>query len=107
MDAEPPTIATDIPERLDRLPWSRFHYMVVIALGITWVLDGLEVTIVGALEFDRIYMESQIRLLQSITRVLDGLAPKTASRELQGLITDMHSRVVHHLDVARGTLANR
>jgi MFS family permease len=43
------TIATDIPARLDRLPWSRFHLLVVVALGITWILDGLEVTIVGAL----------------------------------------------------------
>jgi MFS family permease len=41
-------IETDIPGRLDRLPFSRFHMLVVIALGITWVLDGLEVTIVGA-----------------------------------------------------------
>jgi MFS family permease len=40
---------TDIPARLDRLPWSRFHWLVVLALGITWALDGLEVTIVGAL----------------------------------------------------------
>ncbi|TMA36246.1 MAG: MFS transporter [Deltaproteobacteria bacterium] len=40
---------TDIPARLDRLPWSRFHWLVVVALGITWALDGLEVTIVGAL----------------------------------------------------------
>ena len=43
------TITTDIPARLDRLPWSRFHLMIVLALGITWVLDGLEVTIVGSL----------------------------------------------------------
>ena len=43
------TIQTDIPARLDRLPWSRFHVLVVSALGITWVLDGLEVTIVGSL----------------------------------------------------------
>ena len=42
-------IVTDIPARLDRLPWSRFHLLVVIALGITWILDGLEVTIVGAI----------------------------------------------------------
>src|SRR3712207_3286429 len=42
-------IDTDIPARLDRLPWSRFHWLLVIALGITWVLDGLEVTIVGSL----------------------------------------------------------
>jgi MFS family permease len=39
---------TDIPARLDRLPWSRFHWLLVIALGITWVLDGLEVTVVGS-----------------------------------------------------------
>jgi MFS family permease len=43
------TITTDIPARLDRLPWSRFHLLVVVALGITWVLDGLEVTIVGGM----------------------------------------------------------
>lgn len=39
---------TNLPARLDRLPWSRWHWRVVIALGITWVLDGLEVTLVGA-----------------------------------------------------------
>src|ERR1700753_874421 len=41
-------IETDLPGRLDRLPWSRWHWRVVIALGVTWVLDGLEVTLVGA-----------------------------------------------------------
>ncbi len=41
-------IVTDIPARLDRLPWSRFHTLVVVALGITWILDGLEVTLAGA-----------------------------------------------------------
>jgi MFS family permease len=40
---------TDIPARLDRLPWGRFHTLVVVALGITWILDGLEVTLTGAL----------------------------------------------------------
>ncbi len=40
---------TDVPNRLDRLPWSRFHWLVVTALGITWILDGLEVTLVGSL----------------------------------------------------------
>jgi MFS family permease len=39
---------SDIPARLDRLPWSRWHWRVVLALGIAWVLDGLEVTIVGS-----------------------------------------------------------
>jgi MFS family permease len=43
------TIETDIPARLDRLPWDSFHTRVVVALGITWVLDGLEVTLTGAL----------------------------------------------------------
>ncbi len=40
---------TDIPSRLDRLAWGRWHSLVVLSLGITWVLDGLEVTIVGAI----------------------------------------------------------
>jgi MFS family permease len=40
---------TNIPARLDRLPWSRFHWLVIVALGIAWVLDGLEVTVVGSL----------------------------------------------------------
>ncbi len=40
-------IETDIPARLDRLPWGRFHTLVVAALGITWILDGLEVTLAG------------------------------------------------------------
>lgn len=39
---------TSLPARLDRLPWSGWHWRVIIALGITWVLDGLEVTLVGA-----------------------------------------------------------
>jgi MFS family permease len=42
-------IETQIPARLDRLPWSRFHWMVVIGLGTVWILDGLEVTIVGSI----------------------------------------------------------
>lgn len=43
------TIRTLIPARMDRLPWSRFHWLVVLGLGTVWVLDGLEVTIVGAI----------------------------------------------------------
>jgi MFS family permease len=42
-------VETDIPARLDRLPWGRFHTLVVVALGITWILDGLEVTLAGSL----------------------------------------------------------
>ncbi len=44
-----PAVSTDIPARLDRLRWSRFHLLLVAALGISWMLDGLEVTIVGAM----------------------------------------------------------
>jgi MFS family permease len=43
------TFETDIPGRLDRLAWGRWHSLVVVSLGITWILDGLEVTIVGAI----------------------------------------------------------
>ena len=42
-------VNTDIPPRLERLPWGLFHTRVVVALGITWVLDGLEVTVAGAI----------------------------------------------------------
>ena len=42
-------VKSDIPARLDRLPWGRFHTLVVAALGITWILDGLEVTLAGSL----------------------------------------------------------
>jgi MFS family permease len=42
-------IRTDLPARLDRLPWSGWHWRVVIALGVSWLLDGLEVTLVGSL----------------------------------------------------------
>jgi len=45
----PETFETMIPARLDRLPWSRFHWLLVVGLGITWILDGLEVTLMGAI----------------------------------------------------------
>jgi MFS family permease len=43
------TIKTNIPARMDRLPWSRWHWLVVLGLGTVWILDGLEVTIVGSI----------------------------------------------------------
>ena len=43
------TFSTDLPARLDRLPWTRFHTLLVVALGITWLLDGLEVTLAGSI----------------------------------------------------------
>lgn len=47
--SRPPAVETSIPARLDRLAWGRFHWLVVVALGVTWILDGLEVTLVGSL----------------------------------------------------------
>ena len=43
------TVETDVPSRLDSLPFGRFHLLVIVALGITWIFDGLEVTLAGAL----------------------------------------------------------
>ncbi|MFF4367127.1 MFS transporter [Streptomyces sp. NPDC001594] len=51
-EAVPPgagTVRSTVPQRLDRLPWSGFHWRVVTALGITWVLDGIEITIAGSI----------------------------------------------------------
>jgi MFS family permease len=42
-------IETDVPQRMDRLPWSRWHARIIVALGTSWILDGLEVTLVGSL----------------------------------------------------------
>ncbi len=47
--AELKTVKTAIPARMDRLPWSRWHWLIVVGLGTVWILDGLEVTIVGAI----------------------------------------------------------
>src|SRR5213593_3199095 len=84
---------TDIPARLDRLPWSRFHWLVVVALGITWALDGLEVTIVGALGG---VLEERGTLGLSATQVgLAGtvyIAGALIGALLFGHLTDRHGR---------------
>ena len=49
MITSPATIRSIIPARIDRLPWAPFHTRMVIALGVAWVLDGLEITIAGAI----------------------------------------------------------
>ena len=59
------TIETRIPGRLDRLPWSRWHWLVVIGLGTVWILDGLEVTIVGAIATRLTEPESGLGLSES------------------------------------------
>src|SRR3954465_13852747 len=47
--AGPGLVRTKVPARLDRLPWSRFHWRIVFGLGTVWILDGLEVTMVGSI----------------------------------------------------------
>ena len=49
MSSDARTLETNIPARLDRLPWAKFHWLVVIGLGTVWILDGLEVTMVGSI----------------------------------------------------------
>jgi MFS family permease len=58
------TIRTDVPFRLDRLPWARWHWMVLLGLGTVWILDGLEVTIVGVLGERLTEEDSGIRLTE-------------------------------------------
>jgi MFS family permease len=51
------TFRSDVPARLDRLPWSRWHWMVIAALGVTWIIDGLEVTMIAS--FSAVLQEPQ------------------------------------------------
>src|SRR5271168_564951 len=48
-DMDGAVIESDVPARMDRLPWSRWHTRIIVALGTSWLLDGLEVTLVGSL----------------------------------------------------------
>lgn len=64
-EPETGTIETRIPGRLDRLPWSRFHWRVVLGLGAVWILDGLEVTIIGFLAPTLVSKGSGIELTDS------------------------------------------
>lgn len=90
---DPNFIETDVPARLDRLPWTRFHTLVIVALGITWVLDGLEVTvagsIVGALQESPVlrFSEAEIGLVASAY-----LAGAVGGALLFGYLTDRLGR---------------
>jgi MFS family permease len=59
------TIETDIPARMDRLPWAKWHWLVVVGLGAVWILDGLEVTIVGTIASRLTEKGSGIELTES------------------------------------------
>ncbi len=67
------TVETKVPARLDRLPWARFHWMVIVGLGTVWILDGLEVTIVGSIAARLTEKDSGLALTDSqvLTRGLD------------------------------------
>jgi MFS family permease len=64
-DTRTGTITTKVPARLDRLPWSRWHWMIIIGLGTVWILDGLEVTIVGNVSGQLAKSGSGIHITQS------------------------------------------
>ncbi len=87
------TFETMIPARLDRLPWSRFHSLLVVGLGITWILDGLEVTLMGAISAvlqrrDVLgFSAAQIGLISSAY-----LAGAVVGSLVFGHLTDRHGR---------------
>ena len=84
------TIETDIPARMDRLPWARWHWLVVIGLGTVWILDGLEVTMVGAVSARLTEPGSGI----AITPAQIGFATSPASRAWKPRATRWRSRSV-------------
>jgi MFS family permease len=86
-------IETDIPARLDRLPWGRFHTTIVLGLGVTWILDGLEVTLVGAiggaLKQDRLLALSDFEVGLAGSAYLAGAVMGAL---LFGWLTDIYGR---------------
>ena len=95
MTAEAPPATTLIPARLDRLPWTPFHTLIVVGLGVTWVLDGLEVTLMGAVsgvlaESDTLHFTSaDIGLIASVY-----LTGAVLGSLVFGWLTDRYGRKV-------------
>jgi hypothetical protein len=79
------TIRTQIPARLDRLPWSRFHWRVVAALGTVWILDGLEVTIVGSIGARLTERAIRERLAHARDERIRGRLARQERRERDGM----------------------
>jgi nucleotide-binding universal stress UspA family protein len=82
------TIRTKVPARLDRLPWSRWHWMIIIGLGTVWILDGLEGTIVGNISAQLAKPGSGIHITQAqVTGLgaLGGQADGVTCRTVAGL----------------------
>lgn len=86
-------IESDIPQRLDRLPWSRWHVRILISLGTSWLLDGLEVTLVGSLSG---ILQSKAGLRLTDTQVTGAATTYLAGAVLGalffGYLTDRHGR---------------
>ena len=83
-DDEARCYETDLPARLDRLPWGRFHTLLVIALGITWLLDGLEVTLAGSVA-GALKDSPALRLSKALG--IDALASSTPSTRFRSFHT--------------------
>jgi MFS family permease len=67
------TVESRVPTRMDRLPWARWHWLVIMALGITWILDGLEVTIVGNIAGILIEPDSGLNLTEAQVGLAGGI----------------------------------
>jgi MFS family permease len=88
-------IETSVPARLDRLPWARWHWLIVIGLGTVWILDGLEVTIVGNLSGRLSEPGSGVAITQSQVTGLGGalyVAGACAGALFFGWLTDRFGR---------------
>jgi MFS family permease len=66
-------VESRIPSRMDRLPWARWHWLVIAALGITWILDGLEVTIVGNIAGILVEPDSGLNLTEAQVGLAGGI----------------------------------
>jgi hypothetical protein len=75
-----PGIDTDIPARLERLPWSRFHCLLIVALGVTWILDGLKVTVVAAIS-PVLKEEATLMIAAAVVELVLGVASERRSLE--------------------------
>jgi MFS family permease len=92
--AETTTVESKVPARMDRLPFARWHWLVIAALGITWILDGLEVTIVGAIASVLTEPVSGLGLTASQVGLAGGIyiAGAVTGALVFGFLTDKYGR---------------